>query len=217
VEPYILAPFDCSVYGDLCDMVGGSHAPTFVCDRWDQARNGDTLAAIQSAGESQLETMTDDWFDERFSNGIGPSHPWWGTVTATPMTGVPSSCEATATLTQTGGDGTVYRLKGHAFVTNTWLFKEIGATSKMMVKAGPVFSRDFTASVEIKASFSSTSPSCSTTTDKTDVDGRVTTSKSSVIWGTYENVIGHASGESYMSGMMDGVYVCNSATWNDPC
>ncbi|NOY26744.1 MAG: hypothetical protein GXP62_12800 [Oligoflexia bacterium] len=162
--------------------------------------------------------MTNAWFDERFPSGIGATHPWWGPITSTPMTAPPSTCGPKATLTVTGSDGTPYRLKGRAFTTNMWLFKEIGATSKMMVKNSlGLYSRDWTASVEMYGSFWSTSPSCSTTKDKTDVDGRVTVNKSNAFWGTYENVSGHGSGEAATSGPMDGVYVCKTAPWDDPC
>lgn len=220
VEPFILAPFDCPTYGSLCDMVGASHAPTFVCGRWDEARAGLSMETIRDNGIADLEAMTDAWFDERFPNGIGENHPWFGAVLpvgAPP----PPSCPTKASRSHDASDGSSYILKGRAFVTNLgWLFREIGITTKMF-KRSPgtsVFLRDYSAWVEVEGDFSSSSPSCSGSKTKDQDDGRVGVNYSGAL-GTrpFEYVTGQGEGQADDGATISGVQVCIAAGWDDNC
>ena len=49
----------------------------FVCNRWDEARAGETAAAIAAAGDAELDTMIDAWLDTRFADGVPASHSSW--------------------------------------------------------------------------------------------------------------------------------------------
>ncbi len=60
LSPYLTRRHDCQTNGDLCVLVGVPHARTFVCDRWDQMRNGDAASANSPAGCSENKSKSDD-------------------------------------------------------------------------------------------------------------------------------------------------------------
>jgi len=181
VAPYISLPFDCSNYGDLCPELGLDNAHTFICNRWSEAASHDSEATIATNAQDDWDTMEDEWFDERFPDGIGSSHPWWGTITTVgsfaPMTS--SSCGPTETEENLAGDR---RVRTHAGYTITVVYNDVHvsvrAQKQHCILGFCGWKKDTSANVGVTATWQgtddSTSELCESIESGSDTDGKVT-------------------------------------------
>ncbi|RME23762.1 MAG: hypothetical protein D6798_12865 [Deltaproteobacteria bacterium] len=223
VVPFILSPFDCLPYGDLCNEVGPIQAEVFVCNRWDEARAGETTAAIAAAGDAELDTMIDTWFDSRFPDGVPASHPWWGTVTGDGLTAPPSSsseCVTTKTY-ETYDEDTryYYRVRSHSWYVRTYVYNWIGASAKSLRSStGSSWSR-YSGNVEVDNDYRSKRDpsdaywSCPESDSGSDSDGYVSRGDSRVLHYPHERV---NSAAILSQGWMISTGTCKTAPWTDP-
>ncbi len=147
-EPFISLPFDCGTYGDLCNDLGSDRAKDYVCNVWSDAVAQEATTTIASNAMSDWEAKEAAWFDERFPDGIGSSHPWWGRITVEGVTPPPASCSPTETKENSAG---TRRVRAKAGFNLTGVFNNVylsgKAQKKKYILGIPYWDRDSSASV----------------------------------------------------------------------
>ncbi|MCB9780519.1 MAG: hypothetical protein H6742_18275 [Alphaproteobacteria bacterium] len=218
--PYIGVPFDCGAYGDLCEMVGPARAQAFVCDRWDDLRDGKTESAILADAPGELEDYVEEWFDARFPDGVPGGHAWFGVFTSDG--GSPtSSCVAKKWTSKTVDSGQV-RLRGRSYSTDMLVYKEIGASSTVLEDVtmpwGTLWVTSGPSPVETHNTYKdkSTGATCDTNSDADT--GKAKRSLNSLFGKPPDKVLGDAEGNYYLEDVeFPHVYTCKEAGWDADC
>ena len=207
--PYLAVPFDCGVYGDLCEDLGAARAEQFVCARWEDGLAHLAPEMIDAAAESDYEFYFDAWEAERFPDGIPANDPWFGVAAS-------ATCSKTETAASPSG---TKKVTVRARTLATGIYNQIKVYTIAYEKSGSGgFRRDSTGSVGIDGYFYSTDaygvcdqwdPAL-----RTDTDGRVGVREWTIgigvaIWPD-ENVEG--AGFYYDAGL--SATACKTAWWN---
>lgn len=204
VSPYIAAPFNCSLYGDLCEDMGAARAQAWVCNRWADLLDHVYPSTVAVNAFGDLEAKSTAYVVATYPNGIPDNATYWSRSSG-------SGCARKEVATSGNA-----RVVTRSFYTYTGVFEAIGGNVEAFYWAATSWKRNNSASVSVANLLASggTSGVCDGSDSASDTDGFVSKYEWYVGFGTSVGLFESVESDGH-SGSVAPNTTCRTAPWDD--